>query len=142
MRTGTPLAISFLACRLTVLASSPLAGGFLTGKMTAGDTAGPRFEAGNKMGIGHSNWYDKPVMHEAVTKLQDFIKPLDLSLTEVSMSWLMFHSKLGEGDGVIIGGSRVEQIERNLADVGKGRLSEDVVEMVERAWGMVREEAP
>ena len=80
-------------------------------------------------------------MHEAVTKLQEFIKPLGLSLTEVSMRWLLFHSKLGEGDGVIIGGSRVEQIERNLSDVRKGRLPEGVVGMVEEVWGMVRGEA-
>lgn len=81
-------------------------------------------------------------MHEAVTKLQGFIKPLGLTLTEVSMRWLMFHSGLGEGGGVIIGGSRVEQIEGNLLDVRKGGLSEEVVGMVEEVWGMVRGQAP
>lgn len=119
----------------------PLAGGFLTGKLTAGNAAGTRFEAGNQMTIAH-NWYDKPVMHEAVRKLQVFIEPLGLSLTEVLMRWLVYHSQLGEGDGVIIGGSRVEQIERNLLKVRKGGLPEEVVGMAESVWEMVRGEAP
>ena len=41
--------------------TSPLAGGFLTGKLTAGNAAGTRFEAGSRMTGGRS-WYDKPVM--------------------------------------------------------------------------------
>lgn len=94
------------------------------------------------MGAGHSNWYDKPVMHEAVIRLQDFIKPLGLTLTEVSMRWLMFHSKLRGEDGIIIGGSKLEQIEGNLEDKMKGRLSEEVAGTVERVWGMVSGEAP
>lgn len=121
---------------------SPLAGGFLTGKATSGDTKGTRFEAGNKMGGAHSNWYDKPIMHEAVAKLQDFIQPLGLTLPEVAMRWLMYHSALGEGDGIIIGGSKLEQIEGNLRDVKKGVLPESVIKVVEEVWEMVRDEAP
>lgn len=94
------------------------------------------------MGAAHSNWYDKPVMHQAVTELQEYIKPMGLSLTEVAVRWLVYHSELGVGDGVIVGGSRVEQIEGNLGDVRKGALEEGVVGMVERVWGMVRGEAP
>lgn len=81
-------------------------------------------------------------MHEAVTELQGFIQPLGLSLTEVSMRWLMYHSKLGEGDGVIVGGSRIEQIEGNLVEVRKGKLEEGVVGMVEKVLEMVKGEAP
>jgi len=76
-------------------ALSPLAGGFLTGKATTGDTKGTRFEAGNKMAAAHSNWYDKPTMHEAVKKLQGAIQPLGLTLSEVAMWWLIYHSALG-----------------------------------------------
>ena len=83
-----------------------------------------------------------PVMHEAVRKLQGFVEPLGLSLTEASMRWLVYHSQLGEGDGVIIGGSRVEQIERNLLDLRTGGLPEEVVRMVESVWETVKEGAP
>lgn len=58
------------------------------------------------------------------------------------MRWLMYHSKLGEGDGVIVGGSRIEQIEGNLVEVRKGKLEEGVVGMVEKVLEMVKGEAP
>ena len=121
---------------------SPLAGGFLTGKATLGDRAGTRFESGNKMGGAHSNWYDKPVMHEAVIKLQEAIKPMGLTPPEVAMRWLVYHSALSRGDGVIVGGSKLEQIEGNLRDVGKGPLPESIVKVVEEAWELVKDEAP
>ncbi len=72
-------------------AYSPLAGGFLSGKATNGDTAGTRFEKGNRMGEMHQGWYDREVMHEGVWKLDEFIKPLGVSLTEVAMRWYVYH---------------------------------------------------
>lgn len=94
------------------------------------------------MGGAHSNWYDKSVMHEAVIKLQEAIKPMGLTLPEVAMRWLVYHSALSGGDGVIIGGSKLEQIEGNLRDVGKGPLPESMVKVVEEAWESVKDEAP
>ncbi len=55
---------------------------------------------------------------------------------------LMFHSDLKEGDGIIIGGSRLEQIGANVDDVSKGRLPEEVLRVVDEIWEMVRGEAP
>lgn len=75
---------------------NPLVGGFLTGKLTSGeDVTGTRLDQGNKSGAYHQNWYDKPVMHSAVEKLQDVIHPLNLTLAEVSLRWLAYHSALG-----------------------------------------------
>ena len=123
-------------------AYSPLAGGFLTGKLTAGQTAGTRFEEGNKMGAVTKNCYDKPVMHDAVRKLVVAIEPLGSTLSEASMRWLMHHSALGEGDGVILGGSSLEPIGRNVEDATKGPLPDEIVEIFEEAWKSIREEAP
>ena len=121
---------------------SPLAGGFLTGKTTAGQAAGTRFEPGNKMGAAHTNWYDKPLMHNAVRNLQKVVEPRGLTLTEVSMRWLVHHSALGGGDGVIIGGSRFEQIGGNVKDVKKGPLPKELVEEIDEMWEMIKDEAP
>lgn len=89
-----------------------------------------RFEASNyKMGAAHSDWYDRDVMHEAVARLQAYIAPLGLrlTLTEVGLRWLVFHSGLAERDGS--GGA---QIEGGLVDVKrrKGKLGE-------APWGLV-----
>lgn len=89
---------------------------------------------------GGSSPYDKPAMHEAVIKLQEYIRPSGMELSEVALRWLVWHSGLGEGDGVVLGGSRVSQIERNLGVVGMGRLEGGLVGMVEGVWGEVRGE--
>ncbi len=94
------------------------------------------------MGAAHSNWYDKPSMHEAVKKLQEAIRPLGLTLSKVAMRWLTYHSALGEGDGVIVGGSKLEQIEGFLEDVEKGALPENVLKVVDEVWKMVKDDAP
>jgi len=122
---------------------SPLAGGFLTGKFTSGgDITGTRFDKGNKSGAYHQGWYDKPVMHSAVKKLQGMIRPLNLTLAEVSLRWLIYHSVLGEEDGVILGGSKIEHIGGNVADIAKGPLEKAVVEALDEMWLSVKDEAP
>ena len=123
-------------------AYSPLAGGFLTGKPTLGSTQGTRFEPGSKMGAAHAKWYDKPVMHAAIRDLQEALSPRGLSLSEVSMRWLAYHSMLREEDGIIIGGSKFFQIQQNVRDVAKGPLDKGVMEMVENLWEHVKDEAP
>lgn len=129
--------------KLNILINSPLAGGFLTGKLTSGeDVTNTRFAADNKMGAAHQGWYDKPVMHEAVGKLQSSLKPRGLGLAEVALRWLFFHSALREGDGVVLGGSKIEQLEGNLRAIRKGPLSGDLVGEVQKMWDLVESEAP
>lgn len=123
-------------------AYSPLAGGFLTGKLTNGeDVTNTRFSADSKMGAAHQAWYDKPLMHEAVRKLQEVIKPLDLSLTEVAVRWLAYHSFLGADDGIIFGGSKISQLEGNLRDIKKGPLDPELVDEIQKMWETVQSEA-
>lgn len=124
-------------------AFSPLAGGFLTGKATSGeDLTNTRFASDNKMGAAHRSWYDKPLIHEAIRKVQEVIKPLNLSLTEVAVRWLAYHSSLGADDGIIFGGSKISQLERNLDDIKKGPLNPELVEEIEKMWKTVQSEAP
>lgn len=83
---------------------SPLAGGFLTGKATAGDIKGTRFDKDAEMGMKGLGGYDRGVMHAAVRTLGEVGGRYGLGTTEISLRWLMEHSVLGEGDGVIMGG--------------------------------------
>ena len=140
MRTGT---VSISTALTRSQDHSPLAGGFLTGKLTSGEIVkGTRFDKTNTGGTLYRNWYDKPVMHLAINKLQDTIRPLNLSLAEVSLRWLTYHSMLGEEDGIILGGSKFEQIASNVADIAKGPLEEVVVEALNKLWLSVKDEAP
>ncbi|KAJ5622746.1 Aldo/keto reductase [Penicillium lividum] len=127
------------------IANSPLAGGFATGKLTLAKDAdqlkGTRFEQsdGNMMGYLYRMWYDKPVFNDAVRQL---VAAVDgLSLVQVSMRWLLFHSSLKTTDKVAIGPTKLIQLEDYLAARRAGPLSEDLAAMIDRLYEPMREDA-
>ena len=63
------------------------------------------------------------------------IKPADAALR-----WLAHHSKLDakKGDGVILGASRIEQLEENLAAMSGPPLDDTIVEILDRGWEVTR----
>ncbi|CAI6336714.1 unnamed protein product [Periconia digitata] len=131
------------------VAYSPLAGGFLTGKLTLAkdeeELKGTRFEVAqtNIPGMIYRNWFDKPSMHDAVRKLAKACEPHGVSVAEASVRWLVFHSSLvgWEGSGVIIGPSRLAQYEMYISSRSQGKLPEDLVGEIEGLWEGVREDA-
>jgi len=83
-------------------------------------------------------------MHDAIRKLKetcDAVEP-PVSLQEAAMRWIVHDSALRDGDGVIFGAKRVDQLEANVLDVRKGPLPEAVVAGVEALWGMVKDSEP
>lgn len=132
-------------------AYSPLAGGFLTGKVTAARDAPDN----NKDGLQRTRWqgasafpaylkiYDTPAMHDAVRRLQKACAAADPPMTtqEASMRWLPHHSALIDSrDGVIFGAKTVEQIRANVAEMRRGPLPESVREVVEGLWATTRKQ--
>jgi aflatoxin B1 aldehyde reductase len=118
---------------------SPLAGGILTGKLTGGvNLSGSRLESGNALGAFFRNLYDKPVVHEAITELVALLEPQGLSLPQASIRWLAHHSYLQTGDGIILGASKISQIETSVEDIDKGPLTNEAVEGFEVLWRRVQ----
>lgn len=117
---------------------SPLAGGFLLGNFTAnGVQSGSRFTVEESPFM---KWYNKPSMHDAVTKLKGISEKSGVGMDELSLRWLVYHSILSDEDGIILGASKVHQIERNAAQIKKGPLEEGVVRELERLWEGVKED--
>lgn len=110
------------------VAYSPLGGGFLTGKFTAGNAEGTRF--GGPLGQRHRGIYDRPDFHNKVNELKRIIEPLGISPTGAALRWLAYHSELGEEDGIILGASKIEQLQQNVKDIEQGPLPEGVVEAI------------
>lgn len=68
----------------------------------------------------------------------------NLSLGEIALRWLQHHSQLSRehGDHIIIGASSLNHIETNLKDFEKGPLDQEVVEAVDTAWELVKNDSP
>ncbi len=125
------------------IAYSPLAGGFLSGNFTNGNSlAGTRFEEGNPAGNFFKAMYDKPVMHSALEDLQVQLESLGIGAAEASLRWLCYSSALGEGDGLILGASKIEQLKQNHKAISDGPLPEHAVQAFEKMWKAVKFEAP
>jgi hypothetical protein len=51
----------------------------------------------------------------------------------------MHHSPLRDGDGIIFGARRLDELESNVMGARNGPLSERMVEAIERAWKQVKD---
>ena len=111
---------------------NPLAGGLLTGKQQIGrPIAGTRFD-NNQLYLDR---YWHPAYFQAVEELRTIAEQAGRSLVDLSLSWLLHHTA---ADCVILGASRMEQLEQNLAAVEAGPLPEDVVNACDAVWRNLR----
>lgn len=62
--------------------------------------------------------------------------------TEVSLRWIVHHSALGEGDAIILGASRLDQLRSNVEFYKKGRLDDRLLEAYEELWKGVEKDPP
>ena len=124
-------------------AYSPLAGGFLTGKVTF--DAGPgslertRWRGESTM-AAYPGLYDNDAMHGAMRRLKaacDTAAGGPMSTQEAALRWLVHHSALGDGDGIVVGAKTVEQLRGNLEGMRKGPLEGEVLQVIEGLCGSV-----
>jgi aryl-alcohol dehydrogenase-like predicted oxidoreductase len=121
---------------VSIIAYNPLAGGLLTGKhRSTAITPGTRFDK-NAM-------YQDRYWHEqnfrAVEELQAAAQEAGRSLISLALNWLMHHTLT---DCVILGASRLEQLEQNLAALNEGPLPPEVVQRCDEVWRGLRGSTP
>lgn len=119
--------------KIHFVAYSPLGGGFLTGKFTAGNAEGTRF--GGPLGQRFRQIYDRPDFHATINELKRIIEPLGISPTSAALRWLAYHSELHEEDGIILGASKIEQLTQNVKNIEQGPLPESVVKAIRAIKG-------
>ncbi len=78
--------------------------------------------------------YDKREFHEAINHLNTTIELLGISKVEASLRWICFHSALERDDGVILGASKLSQLQQNLEAISKGPLPDSVVTAMDDIW--------
>ncbi len=115
---------------------NPLAGGLLTGKQKRdAPIEGTRFDK-NQMYLDR---YWHPAFFDAVEKLAAIAQEAGRSLISLSFNWLLHHTAT---EVIILGSSRLGQLEQNLAACEEGPLAEDVVKKCDEVWAGLRGVTP
>jgi len=80
---------------------------------------------------------------DAIEVVQNASEQAGLSMIQMALRWLLRYSFLKGpiGDGVILAASNLKQWECNLNSLS-GELPMKVVEALDRAWGITRQDCP
>ncbi|KAM5472363.1 hypothetical protein MauCBS54593_002954 [Microsporum audouinii] len=123
---------------MDIVVYNPLAGGILSGKYKTADIpAEGRYSNAHSGGQLYRGRYFKDSVFDALKIIEPVAEKHKLSLVEIAFRWIMHHSALNikdGNDGIIIGVSSYEQLEKNLDDLEKGPLPEEVVAALDEAW--------
>jgi 1-deoxyxylulose-5-phosphate synthase len=122
---------------IAVVPYNPLAGGLLTGKQMreSKPIAGSRFD-GNKMYLDRY-WHDDDFA--AVEELKTVAREAGKTLVRLALQWVLSQEQV---DSVILGASRLEQLEENLKACAGEKLSSDVLERCDAVWARLRGVTP
>lgn len=114
----------------------PLAGGMLTGKQRReAPLAGTRFDK-NQMYLDRY-WHD--TYFDAVEGLGEIERGAGRSPVSLALNWLLHHTA---ADCVILGASRLEQLQENLKALEEGPLPADTLAACDQVWRRVRGVTP
>lgn len=122
---------------VAVVPYNPLAGGLLTGKQSPENKpiSGSRFD-GNKMYLDRY-WHDDDFA--AVEELKAVAHEAGKTLVELALQWVLSQDQV---DSVILGASRLEQLEENLKACEGGKLPNHVLERCDAVWRHLRGVTP
>jgi len=118
---------------IAVVPYNPLAGGLLTGKQSKqrGPIPGTRFDA-NKLYL-ERYWHDD--YFAAVEELAAIAREAGKTLVELAFEWLLGQAQV---DSIILGASRLEQLEENLRACQGGPLDEALLLRCDAVWKRLR----
>jgi len=133
-------------------AYSPLGGGILSGKYKFDQQETKSIAKGRFNGIGwdkvYRERYWKEEHFEAMEKLKSLLSEYhpeeDISVAAAAFRWIYNHSALdgNKGDCVVLGASRLEQIDQNLKLSHEGPLAEPVVKFFDEWWKSTKHLCP
>ena len=115
---------------------NPLAGGLLTGKhQRTAPIAGTRFD-NNRLYLDRY-WHGADF--DAVEQLRRIAAEAGRSLVSLALNWIYHHTPV---ECIILGASRVEQLEENLRVLSDGPLTPETLQACDRVWETLRGPTP
>lgn len=123
-------------------AFNPLAGGMLTGKHNIEE---------KQEGYGrfarlksYRDRYWKQSYFDAVEEIRKACQADGIHMAEAAYRWLCNHSCLdaSKGDGILLGASRLSQMEQNMDAAKKGILPKSILDAMDAAWEIAKPDSP
>jgi Predicted oxidoreductases (related to aryl-alcohol dehydrogenases) len=123
-------------------AYNPLAGGMLTNKYSGKDRTIVSGRFTNRPNYQQRYW--KESYFEAIDHIKEVCAEYEINIVEAAYRWLAYHSmlKVERGDAIIIGASRLPQLEQNMTTIQQGELPEGLVKVINDAWDVCKADAP
>ena len=127
---------------ISFYAYNPLSAGLLTGRYRKFEDM-PKEGRFKVMGL-YKDRYWKKEYFEAISTLAEASDTSGVSMTEAALIWLMHHSALNgtNGDGVILGVSKLEQLKENLEYLEKSSLMTETAKIYNDVWDTVKGSCP
>ncbi|MDD5947689.1 MAG: aldo/keto reductase [Oscillospiraceae bacterium] len=127
---------------LRFYAYNPLAGGMLTNKYSTMDAAPADGRFTHRP--NYKNRYWKQSYFDAIGVLKTLCTKYEINIIEATYRWMAYHSMLNaqRGDALIIGASKISQMEQNVAAIQGGALPEELVQAFSAAWETTKADAP
>lgn len=116
-----------------------LSGGFLTGKLVNNKHADTRAGDNNPLGKMIQRAFGAEDLQAAMKRFDEAVGAEGLTSTEVAIRWVMHHSALTEDDSVILGASKIAQIQETVAFIRKGELPAKLLRLTEDLWETLSE---
>jgi len=123
-------------------AYNPLAGGILAGKYA--DFLEKPEPGRFTHRPNYKDRYWKESFFNAMHELNRACRAESISLVAAAFRWLAYHSALDSdaGDGILLGASRISQLEQNISAIEAGPLPESVRSVFDTVWEVAIPDSP
>jgi len=124
---------------LLTMVYNPLGGGLLTGRHRFEQKpTGGRF-GDSRLAAMYTERYWDATLFEAITALQEIAAGAGIPMTELALRWLLGQERVG---ALLLGGSKVEHLESNIATAALGPLPAEVVAACDAVGAALRGPMP
>lgn len=124
---------------LITMVYNPLGGGLLTGKHSLEQTPTDGRFGDSRLAAMYRERYWNTAIFDAIAQLTTIAGDAGIPLTELAMRWLV--SKPATGP-ILLGGSKVEHLQANIAALGKGALDAEIVSACDEIGAALRGPMP
>ncbi|KAL6864578.1 NADP-dependent oxidoreductase domain-containing protein [Trichoderma novae-zelandiae] len=128
-------------------AYSAIGGGFLSKskeQLLQASGGEGRWSKKTEVGEMYHKLYNRPKVLEALDKWSETAAAAGIPKAEMAYRWVAYHSALKEhlGDAIVLGASKISQLQQTVDGLDNGPLPEDVVKKIDDIWELVKDESP